>query len=614
MPTKRGVIRFFTFFKRLPAESRLDFLPALNVLRDYDSGKLKRDFLAGINVSLLAFPQGMAYAMIAGLPIEYGLYGSAVALIIGMLFAGSHFVVLGPTNATSVLLLSTFSTLGMVTLVEKASVVPSLLLLVGLFLVLGAMLRTASLIQYVSRTVVTGYIMAAASLIIVNQVQSLLGFQFGEGERAVSFFDVMRLTLEHLYKLPWESGATWYPLGLGVVTLLIYLLLQRRLRFLPNVALTLVLASFAHAFFTGFLGFENRVEMLASPAAGSLQITWPQFSLEQFRMLFGTALALALLCVLEGLSIGKSLAARKGLRLDANQEMFSMGMANLGCSLLSGMAASGSLTRSALNASSGAVTQVSSLISGVLCLVGVFTLGQFIGLVPKPCLAVMVMVIGVSLFNLKQYRMVTRATFSDSVVFWITLVTGLFFALDFAIYVGVGASILLYLRKAADPHLVEYGFTEEGELQELEKRQRSDLEISIVHVEGELFFGAADLFLEQIRRFCADPNLKVVILKMRNARHLDATSCMALEELIQFMRQSEQHILVCEVKKDTLRVFKKSGLYELIGRDNLFPDLRSNPTYSTARAVRRAKEIVGGKKTKVSIYIDSLKQKKASDS
>ena len=85
MPTKRGVIRFFTFFKRLPAESRLDFLPALKVLRDYDTGKLKRDFLAGINVALLAFPQGMAYAMIAGLPIEYGLYGSAIALIVGML-------------------------------------------------------------------------------------------------------------------------------------------------------------------------------------------------------------------------------------------------------------------------------------------------------------------------------------------------------------------------------------------------------------------------------------------------------------------------------------------------------------------------------------------------
>ena len=589
----------------------MDFFPVRHVARTYDTGKLKKDFLAGINVALLAFPQGMAYAMIAGLPVEYGLYGSAIALLLGMLFAGSHFVVLGPTNATSVLLLSTFSTLGVATLADKAAVLPSLLLLVGLFLVFGALLRMASLIQYVSRTVVTGYIMAAASLIIVNQVKSLLGFTFAEGERAVSFFEVTRLTIAHLSALSWQSGDIWYPIGLGIVTLLIYLGLQRRFKFLPNVALTLVLGALVHALCKDFLKAGAGVEMLASPAAGSLQVTWPQFNLEQFRMLFGTALALALLCVLEGLSIGKSLAARKGLRLDANQEMFSMGMANLGCSLLSGMAASGSLTRSALNSTSGAATQLASLFSGVLCLGGVLTLGSLIGLVPKPCLAVMVMVIGFSLFNLKQYRMVTRATISDSFVFWITLVTGLFFALDFAIYVGVGASILLYLRKAADPHLVEYGFNEEGELQELEKRRRANLEISIVHVEGELFFGAADLFLEQIRRFCADPNLKVVILKMRNARHLDATSCMALEELIQFMRQSDQHILVCEVKKDTLRVFKRSGLFERIGRENLFPDLRSNPTYSASRAVRRAKEIVGGEKTKVSIYVDSLKQKKS---
>ena len=187
MPTKRGAIRFFTFSNAFPLKVVWTSFPALKVLRDYNTGKLKRDFLAGINVALLAFPQGMAYAMIAGLPIEYGLYGSAIALIVGMLFAGSHFVVLGPTNATSVLLLSTFSTVGMVTLVEKASIVPTLLLLVGLFLILGALLRTASLIQYVSKTVVTGYIMAAASLIIVNQVQSLLGFQFGEGREQFPF-------------------------------------------------------------------------------------------------------------------------------------------------------------------------------------------------------------------------------------------------------------------------------------------------------------------------------------------------------------------------------------------------------------------------------------------
>ncbi len=613
MAIKRGAKRFSSFFSNLSGQSRLDYFPVRKVVRDYSGGKLKKDLLAGINVALLAFPQGMAYAMIAGLPIEYGLYGSAVGLIVGMIFAGSRFIVLGPTNATAVLLLSTFSTFGAMALTGKEQdilfLLPSLLLLVGLFLVIGAFLRMASLIQYVSRTVVTGYITAAAALIIVNQVKNLLGFSFGSDEHAVSFIEVCKHTISHLGDLSWGSGATWYPLSLGVLTLGIYLILQWRLRLLPNVALTLVIASALHAFASSQFWPGLEVEMLQSPGQGSLQFTLPSFNLEQFRTLVGPALALAMLCLLEGLSIGKSLAARKGSRIDANQEMFSMGMANIGCSVLSGMVASGSLTRSALNATSGAATQVSSLFSGALCLVGVFTVGQFIAYVPKPCLAVVVMVIAFSLFNLKQYRMVTRSTLSDSIVFYVTLFTALFFALDFSIYVGVGVSILLFLRKAAAPQLVEYGFTEQGQLQELEKSKRMDLEISIVHVEGELFFGAADLFLEQIRRFCADPNLKVIILKMRNAHHLDATSAMALEELIQYMRESDRHILICEVRRDTLRVFQRSGLINLIGRDNMFPDLRSNPTYSTARAVRRAKDIVGGQKTKVSIYVESLKQR-----
>lgn len=594
---------------RLTRQSQLDFLPARRALSGYNSGLLKKDALAGVNVALLAFPQGMAYAMIAGLPVEYGLFGSAFALILGMLFSGSKFIVLGPTNATSVMLLSTFSTLGALTIAEKAAVVPSMLMMVGLFLLFGALLRMASLIQFVSRTVVTGYIMAAAVLIMVNQVKNLVGFSFAPDEKAVSFVDVCRLTFLKLSEMSWSEGETWYPIVLGGLTLVIFLLLQKKFSTLPNVALTLVAGALLHFGASRILHSDMGVEMLSSPDAGGLALSMPKFELEQIRMLLGASLAMALLCVLEGLSIGKLLAARQGRRLDANQEMFSMGMANLGCSVLGGMAASGSLTRSALNASSGAASQFSSLISGGLCLIGVFTIGQYISLVPKPCLAVMVMVIGYSLFNRKQYRIVTKTTLSDAVVFWITFLTGLVFALDFAIYVGVGASIILYLRQAAAPHLVEYGFTDEGHLQELVARKRTDMEISIVHVEGELFFGAADLFLEQTRRFCADPNLKVVILKMRNARNMDATSCMALEELVRYMRQSDQHIIVCEVKSDIMGVMQKSGLKDLIGAENLFEDISKNPTMSAAKAVRRARDVVGTSKMKVSIYVDSLKTK-----
>ncbi len=609
--TPQGKDGGWEFLARLARQSQLDFFPVRKALKGYSKTAFSGDAMAGINVALLTFPQGMAYAMIAGLPVEYGLFGSAIASVLGTMFSGSKFIVLGPTNATSVMMLSTFSTLGALTLAQKAAVIPSMLFMVGVFLTVGAMFRMASMIQFVSRTVVTGYVMAAALLIMVNQVKNLVGFQVYPGEKAVTFLDVSLLTFQKLTGMHWEALETWYPIILGAGTLGIYLALQKRLPTLPNVALALIMGSvlheFAHAWFPGSI---PGIEMLASPEAGGIRLSFPAFEMEQMRMLIGAAVAMSLLCLLEGLSIGKLLAARQGKRLDANQEMFGLGIANLGCSVLGGMAASGSLTRSALNANCGAKTQVSSLFCGGFCMAGILTIGKYISHVPKTCLAIMIMVIGYSLFNRKQYRMVTHSTISDAVVFWVTFVSGLVFALDFAIYVGVGASIILYLRKAAAPQMVEYGFNDKGQLQELATRKRSDMEISIVHVEGELFFGAADFFLEQTRRFCADPNLKVVILKMRNARNMDATSCMAMEELVRYMRKSEQHILVCEVKDGILKVLKKSGLWGLIGEENLFLDDSKNPTLSAAKAVRRAKQIVGTDKMKVSIYVDSVKAPK----
>ena len=133
---------------------------------------------------------------------------------------------------------------------------------------------------------------------------------------------------------------------------------------------------------------------------------------------------------------------------------------------------------------------------------------------------------------------------------------------------------------------------------------RPNPEISIVHVEGELFFGAAELFRNQMRRVVEDPNLKVVVLKMRNSRHLDATSVLSLIELIEYMREKDRFLLVSEARKEVVRVFKNSGLIEVIGRENIFADAADNPTLSTAKALRRAKEIIGDRKADVSIYVN----------
>jgi len=575
--------------------SGLSFFPLANTARGYNQAKLAGDARAALNVALLAFPQGMAYALIAGLPLSYGIYGSAIAAIVGAFFAGSKFIMLGPTNATAVMMMSAFASLGLIQ-EEAARQVPLLLALVGLILVLGAFFRVATLIQYISRTVVTGYIAAAASLIIANQIKNALGFTFAPDEKASNLIDVARLTALHIDRAQWPSVA------LSGVTLAIYLLLGCVPFKLPKVAITLALAAFAAYFLGAYIdGFE--VELLPGMGAASLGLTLPYATFESIQALLPPAIAIALLSMLEGNSIGKSLAAREGGRIDANQEMLNAGLANIGCALFSGMAASGSLTRSQLNANSGAQTPLSSLYAGLLVLLGAFSLGPLIDYIPQASLAVLVIIIGISLINKHQLLLVTRTTGSDRATFFVTFLSGLVFSLDLAIYLGTVTSIALFLKKVSHPEIVEYGFNPEGQLGELKERaKRSDPEVSIVHVEGELFFGAAELFRDQMRRVSDDPNLKVVILKLRNAHNLDATSCMAFEELIRYMRERDRVLLVSEIRPDTMRILEKSGVARIISEENIFPDEAGNPTLSTAKALRRAKQILGDREAKVSIY------------
>ena len=184
---------------------------------------------------------------------------------------------------------------------------------------------------------------------------------------------------------------------------------------------------------------------------------------------------------------------------------------------------------------------------------------------------------------------------------------GLVFSLQMAIFAGVITSILLFLRKVAEPEMVEYGYNEDGELAELSaKTRRPEPEVSIVHVEGELFFAAADLFYEQIRRVGEDPNLRVLVLKLLNAHHLDATSVMALEEFLDYLKEKNCHVLLCEVRRDVLRILKNSGVFSRMNRKNIFPHTMGNPTLSTAKAIKRAKFLTSGEQAKVTIYADQL--------
>ena len=577
-------------FKR----NALEFFPIRKEFRGYNAQKGLGDLRAGFNVALLAFPQGMAYALIGGLPVQYGIYCAALACIFGPLFSGSRFIALGPTNATSVMLMSTIG--GMVLVSDKLEAMPTLLLLVAMFLILGALLGVANLIQYISRSVVTGYITAAAVLIIANQLDSVMGFEI---QGATTFISVLEKTFKSIDLVNWPS------VTLGVITLALFLFLVKKQPLLPNVAITLVTMSLV-----GFLFNKNgySLVLLDQVPMGVLPVSLPIPRFDLIHQLAPGALAIAFLAILEGSSIGKSLAARAGGRINSNQEMLGMGAANLASAFVSGMPASGSLTRSVLNYTSGSKTALSHIVSGILCLAGVLSLGPLIGYIPRAALAVVVIGVGISLINKHQIRIVSKSTKTDALVFFVTLVAGLLFKLDFAIYLGTGTSIVLFLRKVSTPELIEYTFNDEGNLTELNKKNnRADEHISIVHVEGELFFGAAELFRDQIRIVSEEPNLKVIILKMRNAHHLDATTMMALEELILYIRERGRRLIVSGARRDVYKVFRDSGILSVVGRRNFFMDHVSNPNLSTANALRRAQEIIGKKSAEIRIYTDPNK-------
>ena len=553
------------------------------------------DLRAGLNGALLGFAQGMAYASIAGLPVQYGIYCTAVAAIVGAFFSASRYAVVGPTNSTAVLVLSSY--LLFQGQINEAASIGLFCLMVGFFLIVGAACGVASLIRFVSRTVITGYIAAAAVLIIAHQLGQVVGLHLSD---AGTFWGICK---ETFLRLP-ESQLPTVLLSLATFSFWFWI---RKARPLWPVALATLLFSSLVAFGLSWSGLA--LKFLEPFPLGGWKIGFPEMDFLWISQLSSAALAVAFLALVETASVAKSLASRSGTRVNMDQEMFSLGMANVACAFFGGMPASGSPTRSTLNWSSGAATPFSGLFNGILCALAALLMGPLIRYVPAAGLAVVVIMVGISLVNVHQIRIAFKSTRSDCAVFLITLIAGLVFPLSTAIFLGVAASIMLFLRKAGSPNLKEYSFQADGQLSALENVEgRAHQSISIIHVEGDLFFGAAELFHDQIRRVCDDTELKVVILRLRNAYHLDATSVMALEELINYLRETGRHLIISGARRDVYRVVKNSGLLNKLGRENFFLTSAQNPNLSTRNALRRAQDLIGGGKAGIKIFYDPQKK------
>ena len=581
--------------------------PLVQEFPAYSRGKLRGDLLAGATVALVSIPQAIGFALIAGLPPLMVIMSVIVGGFIGALFTSSHHLVFGPTNSISIILAATIFSFHGSTL-TPAEITLLLAFLIGAFQLAGGLAQLGKLTQFISRSVVIGYGTAIALLLAAGQIPHLLGMVAERG----SFLGSLWMALVNLAHLNFNPAAA----TLGLFTLLLFEAIERLVPKIPAELLGLVLLALA----TKFTGLHTLLGIRTIADEGALAVALPSFigmpldadNLSVVPPVLSAALAIAILGMLEALSIGKTMAAKSGQRIDANQELVSMGLANIGNSLFGAMPGSASFARSSANLHSGACTQVSALTSSLLVLLALFLVAPLINFIPVPCLAAHLIRIGMKMINREQIRIACRATRSDAFVFTTTLVAAFFLKLDIAIYVGVGLSLALFLRKASAPSLVEYSFNAAGQLAQVEeKAPRKNPAISIVHVEGELFFGAADLFQEQVRYMADESDLRVIILRMKNARHLDATSVMSLLQLHDYLQTAGRHLIISGISPEVEHVLKASGAWTKIGAENIFP-AEANLTMSTKRALLRASHLLQmakGQKAEVRIFYDKQRAK-----
>ncbi len=593
------------------AQGMIDPLPVKHALKGYTLSKAGRDLKAATDVALVGLPQGMAFAAMAGLDSIYGIMAATVGTFIAPLFTRCSLTVSGPSNATAFMLASFFLASSPGIQSQPHIFVPLIVFLAGLLCVIGAFVKATEILQFVSRSVLVGYVTGAATLIIASQARYVMGIN--DVDAGSSFFTMASAIISNLHMVQWQ------PIVLGVLSFAMFIPLKKYLRRLPTFAVILVAMSILNWVLSQpwagghFAGVRMLRDFTMSDLVCRPPAVWelPDYINELIPVIVG----IAFLSTLEQTVMSKTLSAKTGEPLNLNQDTFAVGMANMGSALTTSLPCSASLTRSMLNFTAGAATRFSGIFCGILCLGITFILANFplISKIPHSVLAALVLANAISLYDKKLLRICFRSTKGDATVLLITFVSALLLPLHIAIFIGVIVSVSLFLRKAARPELVEYTFDDAGTLRELDKGENRLPQISIVHVEGDLFFGAADLFRRQIARIAEDPSLAVVVLRMRNARNLDATSVCALEELIRFIREKGRHIIISGAGRKVFRILKKSGVIDVLqegcekGERNIFLVEPKNPNLSTRKALMRAQTLLGTKQADISIYTTQSK-------
>ncbi len=528
-------------------------------LRDRET--IRADLMAGMVGAIIVLPQGIAFALIAGLPPVYGLYTAIVTPVVAALFGSSRHLVSGPTTPISLVVFASVSQFAEPGSPEYISKVLLLTFMAGAIQLGLALARMGRYISFVSHTVVVGFTAGAAVLIVTNQLRGVLGVPI---DTRASFIGIWQQALQHLDQINWPVFAV------AAYTLFAAIYVRKHFPRLPHLLVALV---FSTALAWGIGGPQTGIPFVSEIPRALPAFTPPNLADGTYRGLLSSAFAVALLGLIEAVAIGRAIALKSGQHIVANQEFFGQGLSNLVGSFFSCYAGSGSFTRSAVNYQAGARTPMSAIFAAVFVLIIVLALGPFARFLPMPALAGLIVLIGWSLIDFKHIREIRKASKQENLILGATFVATLFSELEFAIYIGVLLSLFFFLKKTSQPNIAVMAPDPEHPRHQIVNTLRKNVpqcpQLKIIRIDGHLYFGAIDHVSSILREIRKGPEKHLLILA-NGVNYIDLDGAEWLAREAAFWKKKGGGIYFVRLKIIAQDIMESGGFMDKIGRDRFF--------------------------------------------
>ncbi len=508
----------------------------------------KADFQAALTNAIVVLPQGIAFAAIAGLPPEYGLYSAIVPVIVAALFGSSFHLVSGPTTTSSLIVFAKVSTLAAPFTHEYIGIVLGITLLAGLFKLALGLMRFGSVANFISYSAMVGFTSGAAILIGTGQLGHFFGIQIPHSATFLS-------TWVHLIKL--LPQANIHAVAVALFTMLAALLVKRFRPRWPGMLIGMIAGSLLGA----ALGSQSHGLALIGALPRSLPpFSIPDISLDILPQLGPGALAIAMLGLAEAVTIARSVAIHSGQHLDNNREFIGQGLSNVVGSFFSSYASSGSFTRTGLNYDSGAKTPMAAIYSGLLLAVLIMIVAPLTAYLPMASTAGILMLVSYNLVDKHHIKTIIRTSRPETVVLAGTFFATLFVQLEFALFSGVILSLLLYLNRTSHPHLTVL-CTQSPDGHCLDSFRTSVPEcpqLKIVRIDGSIFFGAANHIVEQLRIVTQhNPEQCHILIIGSSINFIDVTGCETLLNESHNLYLEGRQLYLCSLKEEVVELLER---------------------------------------------------------